>query len=60
MPWRSTDQISFNYDSTNKSFVFSLTNGDKFISTTESSIINHREKGPIFGKFDLAISDKSN
>ena len=45
-----------------KSFLFSLTNGDKFnLINNDKAIFNHSSCGPLFGDgHDLIICDKAN
>ena len=55
--WDGTKSGEYRTDNTGESFIFSLTNGDKFLLTDKSTAIwNHANYGPAFGSgADLLI-----
>jgi hypothetical protein len=58
--WDKT-QSGYVKDETTKSFVFSLTNNDKFIlKDLQRTIYQRVDFGPIFGNNDFYISDSAN
>ena len=62
LAWNSPPQGSeYKADNSNESFIFSLTNNDKFtLRTREHAVLNGRAYGPTFGGgFDFYVCDKA-
>ncbi len=64
--WSSDQKANFKADDSGNSFVFSLSEGDKFkLIKRQSAICSKKKFGPVFGggggnDYDLFISDKAN